>query len=343
MPPVVIDLNRTDDPRDVVHRAVQALAEGKLVAFPTETVYGVAASGLHPGAVRRLVDAKGRDPNRPLTLAVKSADDARDYVPGMSPLAQRLARRCWPGPVTLVLKDDHPDGAAKQLTEDVQQVVSNDGSIGFRVPAHPLILSVLRLIAGPLALTSANLTGRPDAVSADEVIESLGDHIDLVLDDGRCKFAQPSSVVRVQDRQLQILRSGVITKTNLEQLSSLLLLLVCTGNTCRSPMAESLAKKRVADKLGCDVDNIAQQGVWVMSAGTSAMTGGRSTGEAVAAMAERGLDLSQHESQPVGDQLIRFADYILTMTSASFASAGNGTKCTRKANLRYQVWRNLPL
>ena len=81
MPPVVIELRNAEDWRDVVHQAVQALAEGKLVAFPTETVYGVSASALDEEAVQRLVDVKGRQPGHPLTLAIKSADEARDYAP----------------------------------------------------------------------------------------------------------------------------------------------------------------------------------------------------------------------------------------------------------------------
>ena len=109
MPPVVIDLRSAEDWRDVVHRAVQALAEGGLVAFPTETVYGLAASALDENAVGRLLAAKDRTVAKPLTLAIKSADEARDYAPDMCPLARRLARRCWPGPITLVLDDSHPE------------------------------------------------------------------------------------------------------------------------------------------------------------------------------------------------------------------------------------------
>ena len=98
MPPVVVDVRAAEDLRDVVHRAVQAVAEGKLVVFPTETVYGLAAQALQPEAVRRLSEVKGREEGHPLTLAIKSAEEARDYAPDMSLLAFRLARRCWPGP-----------------------------------------------------------------------------------------------------------------------------------------------------------------------------------------------------------------------------------------------------
>src|SRR3972149_5078579 len=119
MPPFVIDVRAAEDARDVVHRAVQALAEGKLVAFPTETVYGLAARALDACAVARLVAVKGRKKGHPVTLAIRSLDEALDYAPDMSPLARRLARRCWPGPITLVLDDSHPESLVKRVPKEV--------------------------------------------------------------------------------------------------------------------------------------------------------------------------------------------------------------------------------
>ncbi len=314
MPPVVIDLATAEDTRDVVHLAVQAIAEGKIVAFPTETVYGIAASALNEDAVSRLVEIKGRAANHPLTLAIKSADDALDYVPNISPVAQRLARRCWPGPLTLVLDENHPDSVFRRLPASVQQVVAPQGTLGLRVPAHQLIHDVLRLSAGPLVLSSANLSGQTDTATGTEVVESLGDKIDLVVDDGRCKFGQPSSVVQVQGSQLRVLRAGVFSEDILKRMSGFMALFVCTGNTCRSPMAEVLMRDRIAKKMGCEADDLEDRGIIVQSAGIAAMTGGCSTPEAVQVMKQRGLDLSKHESQPLTDRLVRYADVILTMT-----------------------------
>ena len=109
MAPVVIDVQNADDNRDIVHRAVEALAAGKIVAFPTETVYGLAASADSTEAVEQLSRLKVRGENEPFTLAVKSSDAALDYVPSISDLGRRLARRCWPGPITLVLDNGHPE------------------------------------------------------------------------------------------------------------------------------------------------------------------------------------------------------------------------------------------
>ncbi len=314
MPPAIIDLKKTEDTRDVVHRAVQALAEGKLVVFPTETVYGVAASALRPDAVDRLVEIKGRAPQKPFALAIRSADDALDYVPDLGPVGQRLARRCWPGPLTLVLDGNHPDSIIHQLPPSVQEVIRPEDTIGLRVPAHSMILSVLRLCAGPLVFTSANRSGATDPLCGQDVMESLGDDVSLILDDGRCRFGQPSSVVRVERNKLRVLRAGVFSESSLRQLSSLMLLFVCTGNTCRSPMAESMMRVLMAERLGVSPEQLEQRGVMIMSAGISAMGGNAPSPEAVAVVGQRGCNLAKHESQPLTERLVRFADLILTMT-----------------------------
>jgi len=312
--PVVLDVSAAEDPRDLVHRAVQTLAEGGLVAFPTETVYGLAASALNADAVQRLYDVKGRKSGQAFTLAIRSVEEALDFAPCMSPLAVRLARRCWPGPITLVVDDDHPDSLVGRLPENVRKLVVPSGSLGMRVPAHELIMNVMRLAVGPLVLTSANRSGEPEALTGADVVKSLGDDVGLVLDDGRCKFSQPSSVVRVRGQSFQILRNGVIVDATLRRLASFILLFVCTGNTCRSPMAEALMRKRFADRLGCRLTDLEERGVMVMSAGIAAMAGGHATPEADQAVRAWGVDLAHHESQPLSDRLMRFADTILTMT-----------------------------
>src|SRR5262249_16002101 len=153
-----------------------------------------------------------------------SAEEARDYVPDMSPLAQRLARRCWPGPVTLVVDDTHPDSLVRQLPEKVLDFVLPSKTLGLRVPGHQVLLDVLRMLAGPLALTSANRTGGVEAVNAREVLEFLGSDVDFVIDDGPCRFGEPSSVVRVQGNRYEILRAGVVPEKTMQRLSCTMVL-----------------------------------------------------------------------------------------------------------------------
>jgi protein-tyrosine phosphatase len=314
MPPFVIDMQRAEDARDVVHRAVQALAEGKLVAFPTETVYGLAASARCPEAVERVVKITRRPAEWPLTLAVKSADDALDFVPNMSPLARRVLRRCWPGPVTVVLDAEHPDSLLNYLPGSVRQKVAPTGAVRLRAPAHSVIQDVQRMLVGPIVLAGVRRGVDEEAVTAAEVTSFVEGDIDLVLDGGQCRYGQPSTVARISNGQMSVVRPGVFTEATLRRLSRVVILLVCTGNTCRSPMAEALTRKLLAERIGCPVDQVEDHGVAVLSAGLSAMFGGRAAPEAVATMAREGLDLASHVSQPLTEQLVKNADLVLAMT-----------------------------
>jgi protein-tyrosine phosphatase len=212
------------------------------------------------------------------------------------------------------LEAKHPDGLVQRLPAAIRTAVAPAGFVGFRVPDHRFILSSLRLVPGPLTLTSANRSGQSDAVVPEEVVQALGSDVDLVLSDGASRYGQPSSVVRVIGNRLEVLRQGVVSEPALRRFASFMVLIVCTGNTCRSPMARVLLEKRIADRLGCSVGELEQRGVMVLSAGTSAIEGGPASSEAVQAMRERGLDLTHHESRAVSDVLVRFADLILTMT-----------------------------
>src|SRR5438445_13881490 len=158
--PEVLDWRSAADPRPLVHRAARALAEGEIVAFPTDTVYALAASALIPEAVEKLCRSKKRGDERPMTLAVRGAGEALDWVPEMSSLGRRLTRRCWPGPVTFVFADaEH--GLISRLPEPVRRRVCPAGSVGLRAPAHRAILGALQLLPGPFVLSSANPTGAP--------------------------------------------------------------------------------------------------------------------------------------------------------------------------------------
>ncbi len=314
MPPLVFDIRNAEDGRDIVHRAVQALAEGQLVAFPTETVYGIGASACRPDAVEKLIQVKGRASSTPFALAIKSAEEATDFVPDLSPLARRLARRCWPGPVTLVVDNKHKDGLTTFLPAKVREVVAPNGTVGLRVPANRVLLDVLRMLTGPIVLTSANRSGEPDAVSASDVVKIFGSEMAMVLDDGPCRYGQPSSVVRVHDKQLEILREGVVGEATIRRLASAMVLFVCTGNTCRSPMAELLMRGKLAECLKCSLEDLDEQGVIVASAGIAAAAGCPPTPEAVQIMHEFNLDLTRHEAQPLTAQLVHHADLILAMT-----------------------------
>ncbi|MCA9237794.1 MAG: threonylcarbamoyl-AMP synthase [Planctomycetales bacterium] len=315
MPPVVINLRKADDSRDVVHRAVQTLSEGKLVVFPTETVYGVGALARSAKAVARIYDAKGRGQDAPLALAIRGVEDALDYAPRLNARAERLARRCWPGPVTLVVAHGQPS-LVDQLPAEVRQAVAPSGEVGLRVPAHWAVLDVLQMIAGPIALTSANRSGEPPATTAEDALRQLGDKVSLVLNDGPCHYGQASTVVRATADGIECLREGVVSRETLDRLASMLIVVVCTGNTCRSPMAEAMLRQMIAQKAGCQVDELESRGLTIASAGIAAAAGGPAATEAVEVMKSQGLDITCHQSQPLTDKLAHHADMLLTLTAA---------------------------
>jgi protein-tyrosine phosphatase len=312
--PEILSWHDTEDPLRIVQQAVEALTEGELVAFPTETVYGIAASAWIPEAVDRLAACKERSDQKPMALALRGAEEVLHWLPELGKVGWRLARRCFPGPVTLVSGNGIEMGLASRLSESVRRWICPTGTLGLRIPAHEAILQVLSLLPGPLVLTSANPSGTTEATRADEVARTLGDRLALIIDDGPSPLGRPSTVVIVEGENWRVAREGVITAEGLQMLSACWIVFVCTGNTCRSPLAEALCKNMLADRIGCAVAELPQHGFIVCSAGLAAFRGDRAAPEAIEAARELGLDLQNHVSQPATRDLVFQADYLVTMT-----------------------------
>ena len=307
----IIEIRKADDPRDVIHRACQLLAEGHLVAFPTETAYVAAAGSLSSAGVDRLRSVSSGE----AVLALKSPHEAHDYVPNMPSAADKLARRAWPGPLTMEFETSALNGLYHSIPATTRQLLLGDRSaIALRVPAHEAILNVQQLCPAPLVVTSDRSKTSPLARTAAEAAQLFGEDVALVIDDGPCRYGEPTTTIRFSGERWDLVHQGMISARNIDRLVSEIYLFVCTGNTCRSPMAEALFRRRLAERLQCQEDDLMDRGFAVLSAGLSAGVGGQASPEAVAALEPDGIDLRSHESQPITERLLVQADHVLTMT-----------------------------
>jgi L-threonylcarbamoyladenylate synthase len=184
-----------------VAAAIDALRSGRLVAVPTETVYGLACA-LDRVALGRLLEAKRRSPGKGITVLVDSIEQAAGLAV-LSPAARLVAERFWPGPLTMVL-------AGRTDVRLPGALTGGTGAVGVRMPDHPVPRALARAL-GPLPTTSANVSGEPDAITAEDVVDRLGACIDVILDDGPSPGRIPSTVVSLSPQgDLRLLRPGAV-------------------------------------------------------------------------------------------------------------------------------------
>ncbi len=190
-------------------QAIEVLSRGELVAFPTDTVYGLGVDAFNDQAVRRLYQAKGRSQEKAIPVLVANLEQFVDIVDRTTVPAMRLVEKFWPGPLTIILRQ----------ASNLAGAISAYGTVGVRIPDHPIAQELIRA-AGPLAVTSANRSGDPEACTAEEIETSMGAQVHLIVDGGRTPGGQPSSVVDCTQDPPTILRVGPITE---EEIRSVLL------------------------------------------------------------------------------------------------------------------------
>ncbi|MEW6513007.1 MAG: L-threonylcarbamoyladenylate synthase [Pseudomonadota bacterium] len=184
-----------------IERAVALLKQGELVAFPTETVYGLGADARNPQAVAKIFAAKGRPADHPLIVHIPDVSHLDRWARDISPAARAVAEKFWPGPLTLILKR-HPD------VPDC--VTGGQDTVGLRVPNHPIALELLHAFNGGIAAPSANKFGRISPTTAQHVRDDLGDAVSLVLDGGPCQVGIESTIVDMSGERTTVLRPGML-------------------------------------------------------------------------------------------------------------------------------------
>ncbi len=202
----------------------------------------------------------------------------------------------------------YSDGLAARLPEATQRILVAENLLSVRWPDHA-VWQGLREMGEPLISLSL------PAQTAQQAAALLGDQVEWIVDGGPTEFGGLPSVVRLTDRWYELRRKGVLDDEQIRELALCRILFICTGNTCRSPMAEVLCAKLLAEKLGCGVAELAQHGFCVQSAGLAAMTGQQASPEAVTVVAQAGAELSPHRSRMATMQMLACADHIFTMTA----------------------------
>jgi len=190
-----------------LREAGEVVRGGGVIAFPTETFYGLGVDPLNVPAVQRLYDLKGRSPQTsPILVLIRSRRELRALVSEITPAAERLMQACWPGPLTLVFR----------AAEAVSSVLTaGTGTIGVRLSAYPDVQRVLEIIGGPLTGTSANRTGQPPATTADEVERAFGADVDLIVNGGPTPGGLPTTVVDTTVSPPRLIREGCVSHASL--------------------------------------------------------------------------------------------------------------------------------
>lgn len=261
---------------EAISSALAALERGQLVAVPTETLYTLVARADRAPA-RALLGNYGGEASARL---VASASD----LPKPSPLVKRLAARYWPGPLILALQDER-----------------------WRSPAHAVAARVVESAPFPLA-------GLECTLDVAHLLAHGGEELAYVLDAGPARLGEPAAVLELRDGHMRLLRPGLFDLEALRATAGLRIGFVCTGNTCRSPMAEGLARKLLAERLGIAPRNLAEFGFSVQSMGVHASPGDVASAHAVATLAARGIDLSEHRAQVALPEQVARLDRVYTLT-----------------------------
>jgi protein-tyrosine phosphatase len=280
----VLDWRRTARAGRLIRRVRQALRGGASVGFPAASGYLAVADGRHAGRLTGRLEA-----------VVGDASAARDWAPELGYAGRRLARRVWPGPLILITSEGIETGLASRLP--ARDRLLEGGELRLRSADHQALAAVLERFRGPLV--GVPLPG-PEG-------------IDVLLTDGRWGGAGYTAV-RVDGDSWQVREPGALNEAAIARPLARTVVFICTGNTCRSPLAEALFKKRLAQRLGCAVDELPARGWSIRSAGLAAAPGMPAAAEAVAVAQALGADLASHHSRPLDDETADAADWLVAMT-----------------------------
>lgn len=201
-------MQNSNNNEDNIKEAANIINQGGLVLFPTETVYGIGASGLNEDAVKKIYKAKGRKSDNPLILHISNMDMLDILAKDITDVEYNLMKNFWPGPFTIILNK-------KNIVPDI--VTGGLNTVAVRMPSNKIAIELIQSANVPIAAPSANISGKPSGTNIKDIYEELKDKIDYVIDGGTCEVGLESTVVKVEQNTVRILRPGKITKEQIEK------------------------------------------------------------------------------------------------------------------------------
>lgn len=301
MNPTVVRFDHADPNFRLIRDVAQQARSGKIVAFPTETVYGIGAPASRTEAVDRLYTLKGRDKTKPFAYHIGDWDQLIHLKVIRTPAFRYLSKKFWPGPVTLIVQTERGE------------------KVGIRFPRNLCAITLIVSSGEPFVATSANLSGEPSPRTAEEVMKNLGSKIDYLIDAGPCELGKDSTVVDTTPPVPALLREGTeagsvraaIEEVQGGKIPRKKIEIICTGNSCRSPMAWGLLLNELRRKH-------LDQEIEVTTSGILARDGGMATPEAVFVMKNREIDISGHRSRSCRREELLDADLVLAMAKEHY-------------------------